>query len=136
MRFVLVASQEYKAAPAALKISYWMLSLIAITVLTESLLSGGLFGIAPQLSWGSGILGFIIAFIIFDTANTIVRKRKTARFLALLAGLASIVFPILAALESGDYWVTVFGLPGLILIALLNSGSSRRFFDRTKKSSE
>jgi len=136
MKFVLVASQEYKGAPASLKISYWMLSLIAISVLAESLLSGGLFGIAPQLSWGSGILGAIIAFIVFDTANTLVRKRKTARFLALLTGLASIIFPILASLESGNYWITVFGLPGIVLIAFLNSGSSRQFFDRSRKSKE
>lgn len=134
MKFVLVASKEYKVAPASLKISYWMMVAISIAILVEVFTSGSLFTIAPELSVGSGIVGFLIAYIAFDTANTLVRKRKTAKFIALLAALASIALSLLVALQSTNYLMLGFMLPGLILLLTLNAKSSRDFFTRKKQS--
>lgn len=136
MKFVFVATTELKEAPLALKISYAILAVLSLTVLFDLFSQGLIYGAFNNgLGWGSGITAALVAFIIFDVGNTIVRKRKTARFIALVIGVAAIALGILNYLSSSDVLSLIALIPavlGLALILLLNLKSANQFFSPSK----
>lgn len=127
MKFIFFAKEDFKASPASLKVAFFAVTILAIIALLEFLTSGLILGLAPTLSVGSGILGFFISYLIFDSANTTLRKRKIGYGLTFIFALSAIIVGVLSFLELAKVFGIAVSVLGFIALYGLRTLKSKSF---------
>jgi hypothetical protein len=127
MKFIFFAREEFREAPKPAQASLLLTSTIALIVLIEILTSGLLLGIAPSLNIGSGILGVFGSYLIFDSANTMLRKRRIGYALTYFFALGSVIIGLLAGISFASYAGFALALLGGMNLILINMASTRNY---------
>lgn len=127
MKFVFFARDDFKSAPNSLKVTFAATSVLAIAIFSEFVLSGSVLGLAPDINLGWGALGFFLAYIVYDGANTMLRKRKVGFGLTYLSGLTAMIVGILSFIAWSNYLGIGVALLGSLIIASMNSRKSKTF---------
>lgn len=127
MKFIFFAKEDFKASPASLKVAFFAVATLAITTLLEFFTSGLILGLAPTLSVGSGILGFFISYLVFDSANTTLRRRKVGYGFTFIFALSAIILGVLSFLELGKVFGIAVSFLGFITLYGLRTPKSKSF---------
>lgn len=127
MKFIFFAKEEFKASPLSLKLAVVAVTALAIITLLEFFTSGLILGIAPTLGLGWGILGFFLSYLIFDSANTTLRKRKSGYGLTFVFALSAIIVGVLSFLEQGKVFGILIAVLGVIALYGLRTPKSKAF---------
>lgn len=132
-KFIVTPGAGFKEAPTSLKASYYVLLVLAITIIADSLLSGALIGFFVNFTgWIAILTAIFFGYMLYDLGNTLVRNRKIAKDIGYFASAVIAGLGVWAIIE-GTYTAGIVVVLAITLAVLLSLSQTKEFFEKPFK---